>query len=150
MVEMALAGRWDFTDATWEQGKLSRWGVWLTPAFNFAQGSFVGVARFLGDRIHGDENLADLGARLILFKDRHAFSFESVGRFFTEKGAPADQHRLALAADYRVGERTWLTVTFGRDFHAAGANSLIAVANLSFGFGERRELNEVSVLTPAR
>jgi hypothetical protein len=143
-VELAGAGLWDFRNRSYEQREFTRWGIWLTPAMNFEGGSLVAVCRYVGDDTNPNEDLVDIGVSAILVAKKYAFSFEGVARAFTDAECD-DQHRLALTLDYEVGENRWLTVTFGRDFNVEGENSLLALANLSFGFGGRRQLDSRSL-----
>ncbi|HUU45889.1 MAG TPA: hypothetical protein VM118_09165 [Acidobacteriota bacterium] len=143
-VELAGAGLWDFKNGSYDRRDFVRWGVWLTPALNFENGSLVAVCRYVGDDLDPDDNLVDVGVSAILVSKKYAFSLEGVARAFVE-GERDDQHRVAFTLDYEVGTIRWLTVTFGRDFDVEGENSLIALANLSFGFGGQRQLDASSL-----
>ena len=137
VLELAGAASWSFANAVWTDRQFDRWGVWLTPSFQSARVSTVGVIRYQSKDSELDSHALDLGVRATRSADRYAFSVEYVNRSFPDSDN-ATRHRLIGIAEYRVAPQTWLCATFGRDHSNLHQGSLVARLGVSFNFSQDR------------
>lgn len=139
LLELAFGGVWRFADAIADSGRLARFGAWLTPAYQWHNWSIVGVGRILLDKV-GDstQTTFDAGARFIFTQDKYGVSLEAVGRTYTWDNAPDPEWRIAAVLDVEITEDTWLTTTFGRDYHSSKPGSLLARLGLSLNLSSKR------------
>ena len=91
----------------------------------------------------GAENLLDLGDRAVYAWDRYRASLEGVGRMATMDNSAGEQYRLSMIVDVLLTKDVWLTTSFGRDFAADDAESLIALASLQWNIGDRSVLPDL-------
>ncbi len=139
LLELAFGGVWRFPNDIADSGKFARFGVWITPAYQWTDWSIVGVGRMLSDKV-GDSThtTVDAGLRLIYTADEYGLSIEAVGRTFTWDNAPDSEWRIAAVLDYEIKDGTWLTTTFGRDYQGASQGSFLAKLGLSFNLSSQR------------
>ncbi len=139
-LDVAGGGAWGFRGGAWDNGALSRAGVWLTPAFKWGEhGDLVGVASVIWQGLDADSTsrVLDLGMRGIYAWSRFAISAETIYRNLGGD-VPGDQlWRVDLGIDVELRDGIWLTSTFGKDFNASDARSLLAIANLQWNIGDR-------------
>lgn len=139
-LDVAGGGAWAFRDGAWENGTMSRAGVWLTPAFKWSQhGDMVGVASIHWQGLDSDSTsrVIDLGVRAIYAWNRFAISAETIYRNLGGDVSGDDLWRVDVGLDVELRDGLWLTSTFGRDFNARDARSLLAIANLQWNIGDR-------------
>lgn len=143
LLELAFGGTWSFANAIADSGRFARFGAWLTPAYQWQNWSIVGVGRVLADK-RGDSTYVtvDAGARLIYTESQFGISLEAAGQTFTWNNAPANEWRLAAVADVEIRDGTWVTMTFGRDFHGNQTGSFLAKLGLAFQLGSQRYVVE--------
>lgn len=143
LLELALGSTWHFANAIADSGRFARFGAWLTPAYQWQNWSVVGVGRVLADKM-GDSTYVtiDAGARLIYTASQFGISLEAVGQTFTWDNAPENEWRLAAVADVEIRDNTWITMTFGRDFHGNQTGSFLAKLGLAFHMGSQRYVVE--------
>ena len=136
LVEIAGGGSWDYPKNSWEDRKLRQWGIWMTPTYVLDNWSAVVVARYLkkGD-VAGDSSL-DLGARLIYYRQRYAFSAEFLRQ--SGHGAIASGNRFAGLFEYEVFSGSWATVSIGQGLTPAGAKTVLAQMGLAFNLSQKR------------
>ncbi len=139
LLELAFGSVWRFPNDIADSGKFARLGVWITPAYQWTDWSIVGVGRMLSDKV-GDstQTTIDAGLRLIYTARQYGISLEAVGRSFTWDNAPENEWRIAAVFDYEIQNGTWLTTTFGRDYHGAAQGSFLAKLGLSFNLSSQR------------
>ncbi|UCD18314.1 MAG: hypothetical protein JSV44_05225 [Candidatus Zixiibacteriota bacterium] len=131
----------DFPDDHFDEGSLSRWGVWLTTGPEWRHWSALGVFRYLGNDDDSDEAGIDAGARLIYDNiKRFAISAEGVVRNFPNTDR-SDEWRAALQVDYAIAKNKTVSFTFGRDFEGNKSGNLLTLLNLVMGFGSSRPLH---------
>lgn len=138
-IDAAAGGAIDFPGGSASGAELGSFGLWLNPAYLGHGTSAAGVLRLLWDDIHTDttRSTVDLGVRAFRSLHRWAFSGEAVYRHLSRGEDSDDLVKLSLIFDVLLGGETWLTVTFGREFAADDARSLIALANLQWNVGGR-------------
>jgi hypothetical protein len=143
LLELALGGVWHFADAAADSGRLSRFGVWVTPAYQWTNWSVVGVGRLFMNKV-GDTTQAtfDAGARLIFTQDKYGVSLEAVSRSYTWDNAPKPEWRIAAVVDVEITEDTWLTSTFGKDYRGSASGSLLAKLGISLNLSSKRYVME--------
>jgi hypothetical protein len=129
-----------FPNRIFDNGKMSRWGIWATGGYEWRNWSALGVVRYLGDRDQRDLSSLDMGGRLIIDISKLSLSTEVVSRNFPESKANDDIWRLAGIADYAIAKNKSLSLTIGRDFGGNYSGSLITLLNLVFGFGSDRPI----------
>jgi len=129
-----------YPQAVFASGRISRLGVWLTPAYRVPhpQLDVLVVTRFIRD-VPASQSLFDLGARIVYSNRGLAMSGEYVQRF--GQSSADKTHRASANLEYRWAEGKYLTVTFGRNFDEAGGRTLIALIGLDIGFGKIPILN---------
>ncbi|MGH7469224.1 MAG: hypothetical protein ACRENP_14810 [Longimicrobiales bacterium] len=140
ILDAAGAAAWSFGDGTWETGRTARLGLWLTPAYQFGAGySVVGIASgaFQGLDADTTASVVDLGVRGIFAFKSVAVSAEGIARRLGGDVQRDWLFRLDLGFDVMLREGVWLTTTFGRDFNAAQARSVLALANIQWSIGDR-------------
>jgi hypothetical protein len=137
-VELAGGAVWDAPSQAFDSVRFRGWGAWLTPSYQGAQWSIVGVGRYLAVDTTGGFNTVDFGGRLIHTGRSLAVSAEYVDRHFLGSGAPPHQYRLAGEIEYQVREGVWVTGTFGRGYDTKTPGSLLAQLGVSFDFNRRR------------
>ena len=150
-VAAGVAGK--FPSGRAGDGRFSRAGVWITPAYRVAdvlgaKVDIIGTGRYLRDEEGENEDLGDVGGRIaidfadILFSSDLSLSFEGLRRFGLSKGDSGDTERLAGIIEYelpevvQLGDAKYLTATFGQDFDEGGDDDrLIVLFGLNFSFG---------------
>jgi hypothetical protein len=92
-----------------------------------------------GDRFLG-RSFTDVGARLVGAWDQYALSTEAVNRAVRESAGNDNSWRVTAGFDMKISSKVWLNTSFGHDFKAKDARSLLALANLQWSFGDAAEL----------
>ena len=121
-----------------DSAKLARWGAWITAGYEGKTLSFVVVNRFLASSIDSAFDAIDLGMRFLYTSGRYALSAEGSFRSFTQRGAPANEYRVAALVDFELQKGLWVTGTFGRDYSAGVPGSLIAQIGFSMNVAGQR------------
>lgn len=143
LLELALGGTWQFANAIADSGRFARFGAWITPAYQWQHWSVVGVGRIFADKVGDSTQVTiDAGARLIYTASQFGISLEAAGQTFTWTSAPENEWRLAAVADVEIRDGTWVTMTFGRDFHGSRTGSFLAKLGLAFHLGSQRYVVE--------
>jgi hypothetical protein len=140
--EAELAMRWFFPEGVSDEGRIRGAAGWVTGAYSWKGVDAVGFLRYGGGKPASDwTHNVDLGLQVVIARDRYAVSLEGIARkAWRPAGDDGDegQYRVAIAADYEIGEGKWLTFSFGKDFAEDDAGSLFSLANLTYAFGEPR------------
>jgi hypothetical protein len=138
--DVAMGGSLRFPESRFADGDWLAAGAWLTLAWQGANHDLIGLGRALADRADGDADLVlDLGGRYVYVRGRYALSAEVIYRRLGDSAGDDEGERnlfrVDLATDMRLYGSVWLTATFGRDFAAADAGEVFALANLKWGLG---------------
>jgi hypothetical protein len=138
-LDFATALTWDFAGADWKDREFRKWGVWLTPGWQSAPFSALGVLRYIKDRQVSDETDAlEVGARGLYATARSTLSIEYLKRSIRDSDVDGE-FRLVGVAEYRLSTGTWVTASFGRDRQRADSRgSLVAQLGLSLNLSEDR------------
>ena len=139
-LDIAGGGAWSFLDGAWDNGRMARAGIWLTPAFKWSdQGDLVGLASINWQGLDADSTsrIIDLGVRGIYAWSKFAISAETIYRNLGGDVPGDDLWRVDVGIDVELRDGIWLTSTFGKDFNARDARSLLAIANLQWNIGDR-------------
>lgn len=143
LLELAFGGVWHFANAVADSGRLGRFGMWITPAYQWKNWSVVGVGRLLMDKVGDSTHTTfDAGARLIFTQDKYGVSLEAVSRSYTWDNAPEPEWRIAAVVDVEITEDTWLTSTFGKDYRGSASGSLLAKLGISLNLSSKRYVME--------
>jgi hypothetical protein len=139
-LDLAGGMAWSFADGTWETGKAALAGFWLTPSWRAGDhGNIVGIASANWQGLDGDTTrfVLDGGIRGIYAWKSLAVSLETIYRRVSGELPTENQFRVDLGFDVELFDGVWLTSTFGKDFSADDARSLLAIANLQWNIGNR-------------
>jgi len=142
----AAASAVRFPGDSFDAGRMSAFGAWLTPAFYTTSNSLIGVAR-LAKQDNASKTLGrtvkDLGVRDVAAWGRYALSGEAVSRWVTDTSASERLYRVNVGFDIKVGEK-WLNLSFGKDFAAKDKKSLLMVANFQWNIGDDRDIKPMT------
>ncbi len=135
----------DFPGRVVQEGRLSRWGAWVTVGWSGPRLTGLLLGRALGNDQTSDNVSYDLGGRIILDNYKKvSFSVEGVHRNFPNReddmGLDKSTWRVAFQADYAIGKNNSISVTLGRDFSGERSGNLISLVNLVMGFGSNRSI----------
>jgi hypothetical protein len=137
-----------FPGNDFDDGRVSKWGAWVTGGLERRDYGVLGVFRVLGSPLDDDTTTVDLGARMLVNNSgSFGFSGEFVWRqlrFGTDQAA--DRFRVALNADIRLSPGRAFTVTFGRDFEGEQTGNLIAI--IEFALSLAKPANLVRLASP--
>ena len=135
----ALGAAFEFPEGRAANGQAGTFALWLSPSWLARSATAAGVLRFTRDALQTDtaSSALDIGVRGIHASDRWSLSAESVYRRLDRAGSADHLLRLTVLADVLLAGETWLTVSFGKDFDADDAGSLLALANLQWNVGGR-------------
>jgi len=139
LLDAAIAAAGRFPGGRADRGELSSFGLWVTPALAGTAGSAVGVARVLWNDLDTDSTRTsiDLGFKGIHAAGAHAVSLEAVWRHTSRQGDSDELFRVSATFDLKLVDKTWISLSFGKDFDSQSANSLFTLANLSWQLGDR-------------
>lgn len=140
---VAGGAAWRYPDGVWDRGRISRFGFWTTLSYEgqpLGKMTFtpVAVIRFLGERGDSTSNLLDGGARFVLSSETYSASVEGVVRLPIDEPGGRNLYRIAGIFDYRLADKTWLSLTFGRDYQSSSEGSLIAQLGVKVHFARDR------------
>jgi len=161
-LEAASAAAVRFPSDSFEDGSLSRFGVWLTPSYqglgNLTQLQALGVARLIYEDVStlvpegtpldkDSHSMLDLGGRLLFTTGAFSISGEGLWRKVLASPQDAgtgldlydDTFRASVLAEYEVNSAVKVYASFGRNYDAADAevNTLIALVGINYGFGKQ-------------
>ena len=139
-LDIAGGGAWSFDDGSWDAGRFATAGIWLTPAWKLNDNSdLVGIASVMWQGLDSDstQTMLDVGIRGIHAWKSVGISAETIYRHTRGGEVDNNQFRVDLGLDIEMVDGLWLTSTFGKDFNASGARSLLAIANLQWNIGDR-------------
>jgi hypothetical protein len=139
-LDIAGGGAWSFDDGSWDAGRFATAGIWLTPAWKLNDNSdLVGIASAMWQGLDSDstQTMLDVGIRGIHAWKSVGISAETIYRHTRGREVDNNQFRVDLGLDIEMVDGLWLTSTFGKDFNASGARSLLAIANLQWNIGDR-------------
>jgi hypothetical protein len=143
IVDMAAATIGRYPGQSFDRGRLSAYSGWVTAGYAAENLSALGVLRAGkdgdGDRFLG-RSFTDVGARLVGAWDQYALSTEAVNRAVRESAGNDNSWRVTAGFDMKISSKVWLNTSFGHDFKAKDARSLLALANLQWSFGDAAEL----------
>jgi hypothetical protein len=134
ILELAGAAAWDFPGDSWEERRARQWGLWITPSYQRAPWSLVGVGRYLRDEIKDVRSL-EFGGRAIYSRDRYALSIEYLRRDVEDGGAG---NRVVAVVEYQVLEGSWASVSIGKSETPSPGATLVAQIGLSINFSRDR------------
>ncbi|HTE54775.1 MAG TPA: hypothetical protein VK698_28170 [Kofleriaceae bacterium] len=134
--DVAVAGSLRFPGGQLDDGDWLAAGGWITLSAQGESHNLIALARALADNASGEASLvADLGLRYVLVHGRYALSTEGIYRRLGADVDDQDLFRVDVAVDMRLYGTVWFTATFARDFAAADAGEVFALANVKWGFG---------------
>ncbi len=151
---MASAATMNFLHNNPREGKLDKWGVWLTASYLMDEPSidFLAVARVItNSKEEGSQNIFDLGARIVASISNFSLSCEYIqraelslehtaqtgsiksGNFFLK-----NTYRLAGNLEYKYSSDISVFMTFGKNYSTENEQngSLVAQVGFNFGLGE--------------
>lgn len=144
----------EYLDKAFNRSRVHNGGAWLTFGGNYECGlSVLGLARYLynPDKVYADDagivkmqnvSTFDAGGRLVYNspQSRFALSAEAIYRSVLQKNTIDPSWRLALNAEYDIGNNQRLTFVFGRAFDGTIKKDGTVIAALNFlkGFGNKR------------
>lgn len=146
MIEAAGAIVATFPDESFGRGKVTRFGIWVTPTYRMEKPffDFLGVARFIHDKENSQENnVFDIGGRILWQHKEFALSIESVERFIQNDSAQNNNTtRVCGVLEYRLEDNIYLTASFGKNYNAntGGRGNLISLLGITFNFGQTPSL----------
>jgi hypothetical protein len=127
-------------DDAFDEARLLRWGVWVSPAYrtDATHFEFVGVVKYVHRPDLEGPDLFDLGARIVKDFGRAALSGEYLQRIARESAQnDTTTQRTSLNFEYKIAEKVYLTAAFGKDFadpaRAAPKGGLISILGLNIG-----------------
>lgn len=150
ILEAAVAAVADFPGDVAERGRITRYGLWITPTYRLDGRAidFLGVLRVVrDDRNTADATYFDLGARLVWrgAGGTGSLSAEGLRRFVRAGGAGAkSDHRYAVNLEYRLGRLAHVTGTVGRDFARGGVGKRTLIMQIAVEL----ELGDLPVVLP--
>jgi hypothetical protein len=137
VMEFAGAVAWDFRDNDFETGRFMRGGFWSTVTYRMPRPliDFILVGRYIRDELGIEEsNDVDVGARILYQYEKLGISAEFVERF---KEYSDNTRRIVGILEYRVGEGSYVTASFGKDENLSDSGSLVSLIGINLGFGEK-------------
>jgi hypothetical protein len=149
-LDVAGGAVWDFPAEKFDERRMRRWGLWVTPAYRFASSSgksnvdLLAVLRYIREKHEGSDAF-DVGGRLIWhFNEDLALSAEYVRRR-NEGAADAEEEsteRLVGLIEYRLGEKLFLVASYGEAFatEGEGSGALVSTLGLKLGLGKEEKL----------
>ena len=135
--DLAGAVAESFPTGQFQDRTLRRVLAWTTFSYSTASVSFLGLARYVGERATAKDDFVhglDLGVRLVYARERWGLSGEAIHRSLDGQG----QQRYSAGLDYRLVDDSWINVTFGKDYGGGGDGALIALTNLQVNLGKKR------------
>ena len=143
--ELAGAVGGAFPEAAYDDGEVTRYGFWATPAYRWeSRFSLMGMLRYLRDKQMEDQlqEFVDVGARLQFEVQHLALSLEYVSRASTVKNSGAGRqisNRVVGAVDYRINEDLYMTSSFGKNYEDSmtGQSGLVTFLGLNFRLSSR-------------
>jgi len=142
-LEMATALAAKYPESDYERGRVTRFGFWVTPAYELERPrlSFVGVARYLRDSETDatEANLVDLGFRIQAEWEQLGLATEAVRRLGNGANRTDDATRLMGLVDYRISDDLYLTASVGKDYEdrITGRSNLVSFMGLNFGLSKK-------------
>jgi hypothetical protein len=152
-LEFAAAAVATYPGSTFDNGKMSRMGVWGTFSYRVESPhlDFISVLRFMRDAAQTDQNALDVGARVLWSHEQLGISAEWVSRTaYNVSEASADdseQRSLTFTSsrravgiiDYRVRDELYITMSFGQDYKTLGEtrHPLVAAFGMQFLYGKK-------------
>jgi hypothetical protein len=138
LIEFAGALAFGFADDSIKNGKISDFGIWLTPMYSNGNIDLISVLRYIGNVDTGiTQSKFDTGLRFLYRNGGFGISLEGLLRT-EDKVSPT--YRYALNLDYKLTNNIYLTGTFGKNFdgtpvNGSGNGDLITVFGINFGMG---------------
>ena len=143
-LSIAGASAWTVPDSAFSDGKLSRWGAWVTPSYRPGSASveLIAVVRFAHRPDAGGDSLIDVGGRVTQATGDLNWSGEYIERIDRASGASSvKSERVAAVIEYRLRDDAYFSASFGKDFadptNGTPKGGLLATLGLSLGFGEK-------------
>jgi hypothetical protein len=151
-LEMAAASTMNFPGNDFKSGKFDKWGAWLTGAYLLENSTvdFLGLVRILGNtKEEGDQNVLDLGTRLVILLSKFNLSLEYINR--SELSITSDNNennpnetfslestnRISGNIKYTYNNEISVFMTLGKDYSTQSKdNPLIVQVGFNFGLGE--------------
>ncbi|MEO8588139.1 MAG: hypothetical protein ABI432_02130 [Flavobacteriales bacterium] len=149
-IDMAGGVAVDFLERDFNQGELSKGGLWFTGGSTAPRFDAVILTRWLvekqlpgpSDSLATGEDVNDLdigGSLLVRSKnERFTLSVEGIIRFQQLDEENTDTWRLVCNSSYNLGNNNLLTFSFGRNYDSVTTQSgnLVAALNLLLGLGK--------------
>ena len=146
-LEFAASLALDFDQSKFDDSRVSKWGLWLTPSYRLEDESFefLGVIRYLRDESVAmmESDNFDLGAKIVFERNRFSFSGECIQRFqdskslMTNSSESESDFKAVVNIEYKLTNTILLTYTFGENFEVNTGNtdSLVSSVGLSYTIG---------------
>jgi len=137
-LECAGATIVDFPVDKFDNGKMTRYGVWFLPAYQLTNPSFdfIALGRYIHNESDSTENYLDFGGRIVWTQTDFSLSGEYVYRFIKSENSQSEYtYRVNGNVEYQLNPNIQVTVSFGKNF-TMGGSDLIAYLGVNFGFGQ--------------
>ena len=138
-VEAAAAAALDFPGDVAQNGKLSRWALWLTSGYRLPKQKLdlLMVVRLTRDvRVPLEQHFLDLGGRVLVSQgDNLAFSVEYVFRNMTVAGSSRHTYQVSAVIDYRLRDNLYVNATIGRGPDEKGPGTARFQTHVGVEFG---------------
>ena len=151
--EIAAAFSATYPGNDFDGGKLSRFGAWVTAGYRVESPrlDILGLARLQRDVLAADQNMLDVGGRLLWLYQRLGISGELVRRhaFDPSTSMPStaltyeSSNRAVAIVDFRATDAMYVSMSFGRDHQLpetatdAERKPLIAALGLNLQWGRK-------------
>ena len=123
-------------------GRQLRWALWVSPAYRHeaAHVEVIGVLKWIQRAAAEGADLFDFGARVVKQAGRAAVSAEFLERSErSSESAPMTQ-RLSANLDYKIVDKAFVTVAFGKDFADPSAGKpkggIVSILGFSIGLSK--------------
>jgi hypothetical protein len=143
-LEMATALAATYPEGNYAKGRVSRLGLWVTPAYELENPrlSLIGVARYLRDREEAqpEADLVDVGLRVQIEWEQLGLSTEAVRRLVSaSENDDGSSTRLMGLVDYRISDDLYLSASFGKNYEnrLTGKSNLVSFLGVNFGLSRK-------------
>jgi len=137
-VECAGGSIIDFPVDNFESGKMTRYGVWVLPAYRISNSTldFIALGRYIHNESDSSENYLDFGGRIVSETSDFTLSGEFVYRMIKRQNNQNDEsYRANVSMEYQLNPSIRVIGSFGRNFKT-NERDLIASLGVNLGFGQ--------------
>ncbi len=133
----------NFPNDKFENGKMTRYGVWVLPAYRISNPTLdvIALGRYIHNESDSSENYFDFGGRIVSETSDFTLSGEFVYRLIKRQYNQNDKsYRANVALEYQINPSIRVIGSFGRNFKT-NERDLIASLGVNLGFGQIPVLN---------